>query len=562
MSASSTTTPHLMYDAVPVFTPTMEEMMDFTGYIERVVDPACMYGGICKVIPPKEWKANSYNMEDIDFEIATPIRQYADGAKGVFQLYLEESKQTTFKRWYKSVTERAPPIPDNITDLEEQVDFMERKIWKNIAFRAPLYGSDLYGSLFDDPKTPWNLNYLDSCLSKVLKRQGSILPGINAPYLYVGSYKSCFAWHCEDLDLYSINYMHIGSPKVWYTIPFPYKKQFEELAKKYFPEPFKGCSQFLRHKTTVISPFTLREVGIRTTRVTQLPGEFIITLPGSYHQGFNWDINVNEAVNFATRRWIDIGRNCLRCTCDPDTVRINLDGIEEYLDAEESLHVHADHASILPHEPTDILDCDPSTLQYYDPQFAMDPTDPSYPLFLANAGLDIAPVPHQMPNPGMISKYYDEMNASYSYPYNIPTKVFNHEIDMPMLSNIKSEFDDFPITEYKVVSNDEKCIKIKITTNGALEGVEEQEEEEVEEEDEEEYVPTKKKRSSRKKVKKEKKSSISKQYKTRKSTTTTTATAVATITTTVTPLTCSTISKSHHHPLFARFFSRSRLLRK
>lgn len=42
-----------------------------------------------------------------------------------------------------------------------------------------------------------------------------LITGVMVPWLYVGSCLSAFCWHVEDHALYSVNYLHLGAPKVW-----------------------------------------------------------------------------------------------------------------------------------------------------------------------------------------------------------------------------------------------------------------------------------------------------------------------------------------------------------
>lgn len=41
-----------------------------------------------------------------------------------------------------------------------------------------------------------------------------LITGVMVPWLYVGSALSAFCWHVEDHALYSVNYLHMGAPKV------------------------------------------------------------------------------------------------------------------------------------------------------------------------------------------------------------------------------------------------------------------------------------------------------------------------------------------------------------
>ena len=63
----------------------------------------------------------------------------------------------------------------------------------------------------------WNVAKLDTCLDAV-KEDNRGIQGVTTPYLYFGMWRATFPWHVEDMDLYSINYIHTGAPKTWYAI--------------------------------------------------------------------------------------------------------------------------------------------------------------------------------------------------------------------------------------------------------------------------------------------------------------------------------------------------------
>lgn len=160
------------------------------------------------------------------------------------------------------------------------------------------------------------------------------IPGVTQPYLYVGAWRSLFGWHKEDVDLYSINYLHTGAPKFWYTIDLDCNEKFEQLASAYFSDLHKECPEFLRHKTTLIEPHILLRNGIRMRKLVQRQREFVISRAKAYHSGFNAGFNIAEAVNFALKGWIPIGKKASFCKCEPDSVRIDMQAFESRLRGE------------------------------------------------------------------------------------------------------------------------------------------------------------------------------------------------------------------------------------
>ena len=89
----------------------------------------------------------------------------------------------------------------------------------------------LTGSLFTDETKSWNVAHLESALTRLLPASAKGLPGVNTPYLYFGMWRATFAWHVEDMDLFSINYIHFGAPKFWYAVPQGRASALEQAMK-------------------------------------------------------------------------------------------------------------------------------------------------------------------------------------------------------------------------------------------------------------------------------------------------------------------------------------------
>ncbi|NP_001395732.1 lysine (K)-specific demethylase 4D-like 2 isoform X1 [Rattus norvegicus] len=315
--------------SIMTFCPTMEEFSDFCKYIAYMESQGAHRAGVAKVIPPKDWKRRQSYEDVMDMSIPAPLQQVVSGKAGVFTQYHKKKKAMTVGKYRELAESKQYQTPPHL-DFED----LERKYWKNRLFGSPIYGADVSGSLFDENTQHWNVGHLGSLLDVLKQDRGIVIEGVNTPYLYFGMWKTSFAWHTEDMDLYSINYLHFGQPKTWYAVPPEHGRRLELLAKELFPGSSQGCQAFLRHKVALISPTVLKENGIPFGRITQEAGEFMVTFPYGYHAGFNHGFNCAEAINFATPRWIDYGKVASQCSCGEARVSFSMDAFEGLLQPE------------------------------------------------------------------------------------------------------------------------------------------------------------------------------------------------------------------------------------
>ncbi|KAL9097742.1 MAG: hypothetical protein Q9165_000068 [Trypethelium subeluteriae] len=237
---------------------------------------------------------------------------------------VEEVDEAAFEGFGYKLEDVDEYTPERCAELED-------KYWKSLTYAPPMYGADMPGSLFHDSTTSWNVAKLENLLDVL----GTKVPGVNTAYLYLGMWKATFAWHLEDVDLYSINYIHFGAPKQWYSISQEDARRFEAAMKNVWPNDAKNCDQFLRHKTYLISPSLLKQqYNITVNKLVHYEGEFVITFPYGYHSGYNIGYNCAESVNFATESWLDYGKIARKCHCEADSVWVDVHEIERKLRGE------------------------------------------------------------------------------------------------------------------------------------------------------------------------------------------------------------------------------------
>ena len=103
---------------------------------------------------------------------------------------------------------------------------------------------------------------------------------------------------------------------MWYSLDLDSNDAFKELIRKHYPNEFRKCPEFLRHKTSVIEPGLLLKNGIKLHKIVQRPREFVIGRPQAYHSGFNTGYNIAEAVNFALEPWLELAKKGIdHCKC-------------------------------------------------------------------------------------------------------------------------------------------------------------------------------------------------------------------------------------------------------
>ncbi|WRX17426.1 JmjC domain - like 5 [Theobroma cacao] len=338
----------------PEYRPTLAEFQDPIAYIFKIEKEASQYG-ICKIIPPvppapkktaignlnrsllARAAANSSSdskpaptfttrQQQIGFcprkprPVQKPVWQ--SGEYYTFQEF--EAKAKNFERGYLKRYSRK----GSLSALEVETLFWKATVDKPFSVE---YANDMPGSAFVPlsskkssgggreagegvtvGETPWNMRAVSRAKGSLLRFMKDEIPGVTSPMVYIAMLFSWFAWHVEDHDLHSLNYLHMGAGKTWYGVPRDAAVAFEEVVRlDGYGGEFNPLVTFstLGEKTTVMSPEVFVHAGIPCCRLVQNAGEFVVTFPRAYHSGFSHGFNFGEAANIATPEWLRVARD-------------------------------------------------------------------------------------------------------------------------------------------------------------------------------------------------------------------------------------------------------------
>ncbi|RLN19573.1 lysine-specific demethylase SE14-like [Panicum miliaceum] len=356
----------------PEYRPTESEFADPIAFLSRVEREAAAYG-ICKVIPPYQRPSRRFVFAHLNRSLTSSSDAANPAVSGSSSSTApsrpESAAVFTTRHQELGTPRRGRPPPQvlkqvwqsgeqytleqfeaksrafskvHLAGLREPTPLeVESLFWKASADR-PIYieyANDVPGSGFAAPPqsrrrkkrrregdqveevekgsgwrlsgSPWNLQAIARAPGSLTRFMPDDVPGVTSPMVYIGMLFSWFAWHVEDHELHSLNFLHTGAPKTWYAVPGDRASELEEVIRVhgYGGNPDRLASlAVLGEKTTLMSPDVLVARGVPCCRLVQYPGEFVVTFPRAYHIGFSHGFNCGEAANFATPQWLKFAK--------------------------------------------------------------------------------------------------------------------------------------------------------------------------------------------------------------------------------------------------------------
>ncbi|XP_042496130.1 lysine-specific demethylase REF6-like [Macadamia integrifolia] len=329
----------------PEYHPTLAEFQDPIAYILKIEKEASQYG-ICKIVPPLPPPPKKTSIANLNRSLAArnpnsnpksqptfttrqqqigfcprkprPVQKPVWQSGETYTLQQFEAKAKNFEKTHLKKSGKK-----GLSALEIETLFWKATVDKPFSVE---YANDMPGSAFVPingkkwrkagetatvGESAWNMRGVSRAKGSLLRFMKDEIPGVTSPMVYIAMLFSWFAWHVEDHDLHSLNYLHMGAGKTWYGVPREAAVAFEEVIRVHgYGGEVNPLVTFaiLGEKTTVMSPEVLINAGIPCCRLVQNAGEFVVTFPRAYHSGFSHGFNCGEAANIATPAWLWVAK--------------------------------------------------------------------------------------------------------------------------------------------------------------------------------------------------------------------------------------------------------------
>lgn len=253
----------------PEYHPTLAEFQDPISYIFKIEKEASKYG-ICKIVPPVPPSAKKTVIANLNKSLAARNGGFDASNPKNPPTFTTRQQQIGFcPRKPRPVQRPVWQSGENYTfqQFEAKAKGFERSFFKRCAKKGALspleietlywkatvdkpfsveYANDMPGSAFVPVsakrsreagesatlgETAWNMRAVSRAKGSLLRFMKEEIPGVTSPMVYVAMMFSWFAWHVEDHDLHSLNYLHMGAGKTWYGVPREAAVAFEEVVR-------------------------------------------------------------------------------------------------------------------------------------------------------------------------------------------------------------------------------------------------------------------------------------------------------------------------------------------
>ncbi|XP_071938492.1 putative lysine-specific demethylase JMJ16 isoform X2 [Coffea arabica] len=307
-------------EEAPVFQPSEEEFKESLEYVARIRQKAEQFG-ICRIVPPPSWKPPCLLKERNIWETSkfkTHIQLVSDLQDQGIKRNLDRShKEAKIKRrrvWMRSSGDGSlNEISTDANEVQSEAESFISKLGPELTLEAfNRYADDFKRQYFCKRENAINSDanltvHEDGWEPSVENVEGEYWRIIENPIEEIEK--------AEEHHLYSLSYIHFGSPKIWYVIPGGYCYRFERVVKKHLPHCLEH-PELLYKNISQLSPSTLTAEGIPVYRCVQYPGEFVVTFPAAYHSQFDCGFNCSETVNFAPFDWLPFGQHVVEMYCE------------------------------------------------------------------------------------------------------------------------------------------------------------------------------------------------------------------------------------------------------